>query len=276
MTDRRPTVSVVIPVFNSGAMACGAIDSVLAQGRPDIEVVVVDDGSRDRSAEEIEAHIASRPGHVIRLVRQANGGAASARNAGIANCRGEFVAFLDSDDRWLPGKLDAQLAVFAEEPGVALVGSLTNTSASAFHRLHGDAPTYRVDYRAQLLSNRFQTSTVMIRASALAAVGGFPDSQRYAEEGDLFLRLVHRYGAVVVNRVLVDYDSGKAGFGQSGLSGNLMGMWKGELANLGRARKRGEIGWTTLGLMLAYSFAKFTRRVAIVRFRGRGGMSAAA
>src|SRR3954452_10452644 len=101
-----PLVSVVIPVWNCEAYVGEAVASVLAQGRGPLQIVLVDDGSTDDSVEA-----ARRAGAQIEVVRQENGGIGAARNAGVARARGELLAFLDSDDRWTPGKLAAQMRI---------------------------------------------------------------------------------------------------------------------------------------------------------------------
>jgi glycosyltransferase involved in cell wall biosynthesis len=113
-----PTVSCVIPVYNGEAHLGEALDSVLAQDPRPFEVIVVDDGSTDRTAE-----VAQSRGDAVRYVRQANGGPSSARAHGVQLARGELVALLDADDRWLAGKLGRQLALLAARP--ALSGCMT-------------------------------------------------------------------------------------------------------------------------------------------------------
>jgi glycosyltransferase involved in cell wall biosynthesis len=102
MSDRS-LISVVIPAFNAEAFLAEAIDSVLAQDHDPVEVIVVDDGSTDRTA----AIASSYP---VRCLRQANGGQAAARNAGVAAARGSFISFLDADDLWRPSKLSTEIA----------------------------------------------------------------------------------------------------------------------------------------------------------------------
>ena len=97
----NPIVSVVMPVYNVEAYVAEAIDSVLAQTLPDFELIIVDDGGHDRSLEICRSYHDAR----IRIVSQSNRGLAGARNTGIAAARASYVAFLDSDDRWLPEKL---------------------------------------------------------------------------------------------------------------------------------------------------------------------------
>jgi glycosyltransferase involved in cell wall biosynthesis len=111
-----PLVSCVIPVYNGARWLAETLDSVLAQTYRNCEILVVDDGSTDDSAE-----VASRfAGSGVELVRKANGGTASARNLGVVHSRGELIAFLDADDLWLPGKLARQVVEFAGAPTLAM------------------------------------------------------------------------------------------------------------------------------------------------------------
>jgi glycosyltransferase involved in cell wall biosynthesis len=113
-----PLVSVVIPAYNAAATLAATLDSVLAQTYPRIEIVVVDDGSRDGTP-EVLARYAPR----VRGLRQANGGLAAARNAGLAAARGEFIALLDADDLCEPERIGAQVAFMAGRPDVVLSGT---------------------------------------------------------------------------------------------------------------------------------------------------------
>jgi glycosyltransferase involved in cell wall biosynthesis len=106
-----PLVSCVVPVFNGERHLGAALDSILAQTHRPLEVIVVDDGSADRSVQVAEAH--PEP---VRVIRQANAGPSAARNRGVREARGELVGFLDADDLWLPEKLEAQIAHLAAHP----------------------------------------------------------------------------------------------------------------------------------------------------------------
>src|SRR5438034_9298591 len=110
------TVSVIIPTYNYARYLAAAIESALAQTYAPLEIIVVDDGSTDDTLRILGAY-----GNRLRVLRQANQGAGAARNAGIAAARGEYVAFLDSDDLWHPRKLELQLARFASDPDLGLV-----------------------------------------------------------------------------------------------------------------------------------------------------------
>ena len=116
-----PTFSVVIAAFNSADRIEAVIDSVLAQTRADLELIVVDDGSTDYTAEVVGRIAGADPR--VRLVRQENAGTVRARNAGLALTRGSFVSFLDDDDLWLPGYLEAVGAAFGASPAVGLAHS---------------------------------------------------------------------------------------------------------------------------------------------------------
>lgn len=115
MTDPLPLVSVIIPFYNRDRYLAEAIDSVLAQTYPAIELIGVDDGSTDHSAQVAQRHLP------LHYCYQPNGGIAAARNTGIGLATGEFLAFLDSDDIWVKEKLALQLAAFAADPELEAV-----------------------------------------------------------------------------------------------------------------------------------------------------------
>ena len=112
----RPSVSVIIPIYNSGKYLRDAIDSVLAQGYGPLEVLVVDDGSSDNGPE-----LASSHGPPVRVIAIPHRGHPAARNAGVAASTGDFLAFLDADDLWTANKLDLQLEAFLANPSFDLV-----------------------------------------------------------------------------------------------------------------------------------------------------------
>ena len=256
-------VSVIIPVFNSGLGAVAAIRTLRAQTVLPKEIVVIDDGSTDGSAATIAAAVGDGA-PPVRIFSMANGGAANARNSGIVRTMSTYVAFLDSDDGWFPSKLEKQLSILERRPEVGMVGTRTTMARTLADRpLDMQALELKISVRAQLFKNFFQTSTVVVRRSVLDEVGLFPAGQRYAEEGDLFLRVAARSPCVLLNEVLVDYNNGKGGFGVSGLSENIYGMERGELANIRRAWQRGNCTFAVYVAATAFSLAKFLRRFLI-------------
>jgi glycosyltransferase involved in cell wall biosynthesis len=151
------TISVVVPVYDGEPFLADALRSILGQTRRPDEVIVVDDGSRDRSC-EIARSFAG-----VRVLQQPNRGQASALNTGVAQSRGEYLAFLDADDRWLPRKLELQLGAFAEEPELELVFGHARQIAehAAGSKQHGRVLPARLP------------SALLIRRAALQKVGPF-------------------------------------------------------------------------------------------------------
>lgn len=263
--DDRTTVSVVIPVYNSGASAVLAIESVLSQVHQCVEIIVVDDGSTDRSADLIRRHFLNQSQR-IQIQSIKNRGAAGARNFGISKATSDWIAFLDSDDIWFPAKLATQVTELERDPTISLIGTLTNMRGFHIAQL---APLQRltvIPLRTLLFKNYFQTSTVVIRRAVIEELGGFPEGRRFAEEGDLFMRIAARYKCVLLNEVMVNYAGGKRGFGASGISGLSANLWlmeMGELNNIWRAWIRGSSGLFLTGAALTFSLIKFLRRVLI-------------
>jgi glycosyltransferase involved in cell wall biosynthesis len=173
----RPTVSVIIPAYRARATIGEALRSVYAQSLPPEEVIVVDDGSPDDTAELVEREFPS-----VRLLRQANAGPAKARNAGAAVARGEWLAFLDADDTWLPDKLERQLRE-AADPGLAVIATRIVGRGDE----HFDpAPGFDTLWQENLVG----TSTVLVRRSIYLQADGMPAALPLCEDYHLWLRLL--------------------------------------------------------------------------------------
>ncbi len=165
----------MIPAYNAELFLENAIRSVLAQTFPPLEIIVVDDGSTDGTARVAQA-FAER----VRLIRQPNGGPSSARNAGVAAARGEWVAFLDADDAWLPEKLERQAPVFAETGvGVVCCGRSKGGGWRGWRWL-----TFDEIWEA----NEIVVSTAVVRREVLDSLGGFDPKLCGVEDWDLWLR----------------------------------------------------------------------------------------
>ncbi|WP_421622120.1 glycosyltransferase [Alkalilimnicola ehrlichii] len=203
----HPLVSVVMPAYNASAYIRQAIDSVLAQDYPAVELIVVDDGSTDDTVARVQAY-----GDRVRLLTQANQGSGAARNQGLEAARGEYIAFLDSDDVWLPGKLTAQVAYLERHPDVDLVYSRwqtwrpepdghfappervlgENDTGAGAADADGDIPLVAERsgwlYNQLLFGSFLHTITVMARRRLIEAVGPFDPALKRGQDYDYWLR----------------------------------------------------------------------------------------
>ena len=187
----RPYISVLVDTYNHERFIEEALVSVLEQDVADAEreVIVVDDGSTDRTA-EIVGKFAPR----VRLIRKENGGQASAFNAGIPECAGEVVAFLDGDDWWAPGKLRAVADALAGDPAVGLVGhGITQVFADGRREteLVRETPRFRISSREgaetfRLRKSFLGTSRMTYRASVLRQIGRVPEGLQFQADEYLF------------------------------------------------------------------------------------------
>jgi len=188
---QTPTVSVVIAAYNMAQYVQQAVRSVLAQTYGDLEVIVVDDGSTDGTAEVIEAFAADDK---VRLVRQQNQGQPKAKNAGIRAARGEFIAFCDADDLWDPRKLELQLPAF-DDPMVGVAYSLTMTIDDAGRptgEMSGHGPSGHV--LAELFIRNFVPfGTTIVRRRVIETCGMFDESLAMGIDWDLWLRVARSW-----------------------------------------------------------------------------------
>jgi glycosyltransferase involved in cell wall biosynthesis len=188
-----PLVTVIIPTHNRPAQLCEAVDSVIAQqGRGtlfELEIIVVDDASSDETA----SAVASYP--VTYLRHSQNRGLAAARNTGIQAGRGQYVAFLDDDDLWLPTRLQTQVPILESDPSIALVYSscITIVDDRQTRSVDNVGPSGLV-FGALLEGNFVGYLTVLVRRAALDQVGGsFRSDVPGLEDYDLWLRLAQRF-----------------------------------------------------------------------------------
>ena len=195
-----PLVSVILPTHNRAGRVGTAIASVLRQREADLELIVVDDGSTDGTSEILEAN-REMDGRIRSIRLPAPGGAAHARNRGVAESDSEFVAFLDDDDEWLPSKTADQVAFLREEPRINVVSTdyaiVVPDGRTAVYR--GPA---RCTTRAMWWANfPGGCSFVMVRRTALPDGPAFDDSVVPCEDWDLWLRAAGGYGAAAIPRI---------------------------------------------------------------------------
>ena len=198
-------MSVVIPTYNRRGLVTEAVRSVLEQGEDRVEILVVDDGSSDGTA----AHLAALGWPLRVLALPHSGVIARVRNAGIREARGAFVAFLDSDDVWLPGKLRRQLDHLAAHPEVGAVYTDQYRQQGGRilprTRFEDFPPRPRVSWRDSLHGLCVQTSSVMVRREVFDAVGLFNEDLLLYEDADMWSRMSERYELGIIPDPLVIY-----------------------------------------------------------------------
>jgi glycosyltransferase involved in cell wall biosynthesis len=253
-------ISVIIPVYNAKDTIYNALSSIRCQTWGEFEIIIVNDGSTDNSLEEIIRFKKNHPNLKITIIDKMHEGVSATRNIGLKIAKGDYIAFLDADDEWHPEKTIKQLAILKEAPEADLVGCY-------FKPVAAEGVLNRFSYitsKDMLFKNFFQTSTVIMKRKVFDAVGFFEKSFSCGEERNYFLRASKTFSCVLINENLINYGNGKRGFGQSGLSGNLIQMEIGELKNLVYDYKVLKLPFFACCNAVAYSMAKFIRRVFIV------------
>jgi glycosyltransferase involved in cell wall biosynthesis len=195
-----PEVSVVIPTFNRAAMVVEAVESVLAQEGVDLELIVVDDGSTD----DTQARL-GRFGSALQYRRQPRSGVSASRNRGVALSRAPLIAFLDSDDLWLPGKLKVQRRFMAEHPE-AMISHAEEIWMRNGRRLNPKSrhrKPFGDIFRRSLGLCLVSPSAVMIRRGLFDRVGYFDETLPMAEDYDLWLRVAAEYPVYLLPEPLV-------------------------------------------------------------------------
>ncbi|MCA8998470.1 MAG: glycosyltransferase family 2 protein [Planctomycetaceae bacterium] len=209
-----PKISVVIPAYNAEATVAKTLESVMAQSLPAHEVIVVDDGSRDNTSDVVEKFAPQ-----VRLIRQENAGPSAARNHGIREATGDWIALLDADDTWWPEKLEKQAAHLADD--VALVHCYASPN---------DCYTHDMTFESLWVHNYIGTSTVVMSKALFEELGGFLEDRKYigAEDYNMWLRLAGSGKRIVsVHELLSNYTPA-----EGSLSQQIAKVIKAELLNV--------------------------------------------
>jgi len=255
-------ISVIIPLYNAENTILAALDSVKNQeGDFVFEILVINDGSTDKSAEKVQQFIDENPQLKIQLIQQDNKGVSSARNRGLRLAKGEFIAFLDADDVWLPHKTKVMMKVLTENPEIDFLVALRNSERIWF--------PYKINYKnlAKITLNKLlfriegQTSTAIFKRKILINTGLFNENQKYSEDANYWMRISKHNNMFILAEDLVITGAGKKSFGESGLSANLQAMEKGIQKNLKEMYLTKRINFSKYFFFFLFSKLKYLLRI---------------
>ena len=194
------SVSVIVPTHDRHGLLPRALDSIAAQTRAPLEVIVVDDGSKDGTAAMLRRDYPD-----VVLIEQAHGGVSGARNRGIENSRGDWIAFLDSDDEWLPEKLARQHAALETDPTARLCHTeeIWVRNGVRVNPMKKHAKRGGHIFESCLLLCCMSPSSVVVHRNVLEDVGVFDEGLPACEDYDLWLRITNRYPVLFIDEPLV-------------------------------------------------------------------------
>ncbi len=198
-----PTISVIIPAYNGEQTILETITSVQKQTFSDFEIIVINDGSTDRTLELVQSVKDER----LKVFSYKNSGVSVARNRGISHALGEFITFIDADDLWTEDKLELQLAALKQHPEAGVAYSWTYNMSEKGELIHPVEPVFNGNIYAKLLVSNFISngSNILFYRQAIETVGDFNSQLSYGEDWDFYLRLAARYSFVVVPKHQIFY-----------------------------------------------------------------------
>jgi glycosyltransferase involved in cell wall biosynthesis len=264
-----PTISIVIPAYNAEHTLLETIQSVQQQTFPNFEIIVINDGSTDRTLEILNTIADSR----LKIFSYENGGLPVARNRGIAHATGEFIAFLDADDLWSPDKLELQLAALQQHPEAGVAYSWTLFMDEQGKSLHADKPIFFEGnvYDKLLLKNFLASgSNPLIRKQAIESVGEFYPPAGGSADWDYWLRLAARWDFVVVPKPQIFYRQSSGS-----MSSKIEFMEKCKLIVLERAFQAAPSQFQILKNQSLANTYQYSAHLCLTRFPGIDGVKQA-
>ena len=258
-------ISVSIPVYNAEESIEKCLDSIKNQTwKGEFEIIVINDGSADRSGEILENYRQKNPEMPIQLINQENGGVSKARNTGLKIAKGDYIALLDSDDEWLPEKTEKQMKYLVNQNfRVDFITSLWNDEKVSFPYAIGGNGLVAINLNKLLFKVSGQTSTAIFKKKILGNTGFFDERQRYSEDANFWMRISENNSMFLLPEKLVIAGNGKKSFGFSGLSANLKEMEKGIQKNISEMYQNKRIN--LLGYIFYFVFSKLKYIVRPIR-----------
>lgn len=256
-------VSVIIPAYNAEKTIVDCLESVREQTYKNLEVLVVNDGSTDDTLAVVKQYASAHKELDLKIYTIDNAGPASARNYAISHSKGEYVAFLDSDDKWLSTKIEKQMVCFRDNPKIDMLGCGYSRGIEKYVK-HGGVKI--VSKNLLLFKNFFITPTVIMKRS-LFDNNKFEQGRKYSEDYYLWLQIVYTNHCCALLResLVVLYD--KPTYGASGLSSKLWLMEKGELRNYRVLYYRRLIPLWKYLIACSFSLLKYVRRLIVTVVR---------
>lgn len=226
-------ISVIIPVYNAEKSIEKSLISIKNQTWEGVfEIILVNDGSSDRSKTIIENYQQNHQDQNIILINQENSGVSKARNAAMKIAQGDYIALLDSDDEWLPEKTEKQMK-FLENQNIDFITSLWNNENITFpYKLQPPNKLVKITLKKLLFKITGQTSTAIFKRKIFENTGFFDENQNYSEDANYWMRISEKNQMYLLPEKLVIAGNGKKSFGFSGLSANLKEMEKGIQKNI--------------------------------------------
>lgn len=252
-------VSVIIPCYNSGKTISKCIESVIEQTYKNVEIIIIDDGSTDNSVETVKLIQGSvtDPFRLLHII-QKNSGPSSARNSGVMHSKGDYIAFLDSDDYWIkPNKLQEQIDSFKADCNIALIG-YTNQKKN----VDNSSKSKIISFENMCLRNPYITSSVMVKRNVMID-NLFNESKKYSEDFIVWLNISYKHRCLCIYDSVVDNINGGLYFQRKGLSSNLWKMEKGQLNNYWELYQTGKIKTFPFIYYCIFSILKYFRRIIL-------------
>lgn len=254
--------SVILPAYNCEKTIYCALESVLKQTRLDLvdEIIIINDGSYDNTDLIIREYIIEHKTVPFKYVYQENRGVSSTRNRGIRMATGEWIALLDSDDIWMPEKLERQANYIKNDANIVFIGS-SYPLVIGFKRYYSGL--YKVTAKQLCIRNLPSTPSVVFKREAGLRLGLYDESMRYGEDINFFQKFLMLDSYYVIAEELVELSVGKAYFAQSGLSSNLYKMHMGRVRNTTELHAMRLITKRFMIVMQIFNYIKFARRETI-------------
>lgn len=261
-------ISVIIPMYNAEKSIVNALNSVKDQTAFGYikEIIVINDGSIDKSCSIVEAYINQYKDINIKMINIENGGVSNARNLGIEISQGKWIALLDSDDEWYESKLQIQVDIINGNDDIDFLGAeYRNIDFKIFLRKINEL--HKIKAWEMCVRSFPQPSTVLFKKNIFIEIGGFDSNQRYCEDLNYFTKIAHFYNAYHYPYKLVTFDGDRFSKDHTGLSSNSYMMHCGVIKNLKDFKKEKIISKSFFLFIYIFSYIKYIRRLIYLKIQ---------